>query len=429
MIRWLYTLILYLITPIIVLRLYIRARKAADYSQRIPERFGLFPTFDIDSAIWIHSVSVGETIAAAPLIKRLLNRHSGVPIVVTTMTPTGSERVKALFGDSVFHVYAPYDLPGAISRFLNKVRPKLLIIMETELWPNTIHYCHAGNIPIVLANARLSAKSASGYQRFSAMTQPMLSKLSNVVAQSQADADRFQNLGLTADQLDISGSIKFDIALSEDLKAQAQNLKSKWSDDGRRRIVLAASAHEGEDEKILNAYQQVLDNQRSADTLLVLVPRHPERFDRVAQLSNKMGFTTQRRSKTQSPDGSTQVYIGDTMGELLLFFGCVDIAFIGGSLVNNGGHNMLEAAAWGLPIITGQSDFNFADISEKLRKNGALRKITTDDDLAESLLELIESKSLRQKMGSNAQQVMSENRGALDRLMTTLDDYLIAEKE
>lgn len=429
MARWFYALFLYLITPIIVLRLYIRAHKAPAYKQRIPERFGLFSAPDVDGAIWVHSVSVGETIAAAPLIKHLLKNYPSNKIVVTTMTPTGSERVKALFGDSVFHIYAPYDLPDAVNRFLSKVRPKLLIIMETELWPNTIHYSHARNIPIVLANARLSSRSASGYKRLSALTKPMLSKLSKVVAQSQADADRFQGLGLTADQLDVSGSIKFDIALTEDLKVEAENLKPQWAYNGERVILLAASTHEGEDEIILKAYKQVLDDKSDEHPLLVLVPRHPERFDRVTKLSEQKGFTTQRRSEVDSPEKSTQVYIGDSMGELLLFFGCADIAFIGGSLVNNGGHNMLEAAAWGLPIITGQSDFNFADISEKLQRNSAMQKITNAEGLAESVLELLTSESLRQKIGSNGLQVMSENRGALGRLMVTIDSYLLADKE
>lgn len=427
MARWFYTLFFYLLTPLVILRLCYRSLKAPAYRQRMAERFGLFSGPSVGASIWVHSVSVGETIAAAPLIKQLQQRYPDTPLVVTTMTPTGSVRVKALFGDSVLHVYAPYDLPGAILRFIRHFNPQLLVIMETELWPNTIHYSHKRAVPVIVANARLSAKSAAGYRRFAALTQSMLAQLTKVVAQSQADAERFLSLGLGSEQVTVSGSIKFDISLADELKAKAQALKAQWSNNGQRLVWLAASTHEGEDEIILEAFKQLLANSAAdkAEPLLVLVPRHPERFQRVGRLSQQMGFNTAQRSQVANPPVDCQVFIGDTMGELLLFFGCADIAFVGGSLVDNGGHNMLEAAVWGLPIITGQSDYNFLEISGLLQQQGALRKVADSTELAQCLEQLRVSPEARAQMGEPALQVMADNRGALDRLLAEINQQLV----
>jgi 3-deoxy-D-manno-octulosonic-acid transferase len=426
MARWLYTLFYYLMIPLVVVRLFYRSLKAPAYRRRVAERFGFFAKPSIKNSIWIHSVSVGETIAAAPLIKTLLQNYPDSPLVITTMTPTGSERVRVLFGDSVFHVYAPYDLPDAVSRFINRVQPKMLVIMETELWPNMINGCIKRGIPVILANARLSEKSAAGYQRFSSLAQPMLKQLTKVVAQSQADADRFLNLGMWTDQLEVSGSIKFDISLADEMKASAAELKSIWSNNGERLIVVAASTHEGEDQIILEAFMQLLSSASNdkPEPLLILVPRHPERFNRVAHLSKQLGLSTQRRSKDIHPQADCQVFIGDSMGELLMIYGCADIAIVGGSFVNNGGHNMLEPAAWGLPIITGDSDFNFLDISQKLQQQGALLKARDDQALTECLLGLIHSSEKRQVMGDSALKVMGENRGALKSLLGFIEEQL-----
>ncbi len=422
MIRYFYSLILYLITPLIVLRLVYRASKSPAYGQRIAERFGFFTGPDLSASIWIHSVSVGETIAAAPIVTRLQQQYPDTPIVVTTMTPTGSERVRALFGDSVFHVYAPYDLPGAVKRFLRRVQPKLLVIMETELWPNTLHACRQRNIPVLLANARLSAKSAAGYQRFAGLTKPMLRNLSQVVAQTQADAERFLQLGLPSNSITVSGSIKFDIEISEQLKETAAVLKSQWSHDGQRPLLLAASTHNGEDEIILEAFKQLLVTH--PQLLLLLVPRHPERFDGVHSLAQQRGFNTDRRSTGKVPDASTQVVIGDSMGELLLFYGVSDIAFVGGSLVNTGGHNILEPAAWGRPVITGESDFNFLEISALLQKQGGLKKVSDSAALAKCVLSLLGSEQKRTQMADAAQSVVANNRGALSQLLKAINHYL-----
>lgn len=420
MARWLYTLLFYLITPLLLLRLWLRARKAPAYGDRIAERFGFFSPSVKPGGIWLHSVSVGETIAAAPLVKRLQQQYPDLPVTITTMTPTGSERVEALFGDSVFHVYAPYDLPDALGRFLKKVQPSILIIMETELWPNTVRACEVRNIPVVLANARLSEKSARGYQRFAPLTQSMLQGLSCVAAQHTNDANRFLSLGLPAEQVQVTGSIKFDTTVSDALRAQAATLKAQWSEQGKRCIVIAASTHDAEDQMLLAAAKQA--RVECPDLLLVLVPRHPERFDAVAELCEE--FQCARRSTGAEPESGTQVYLADTMGEMMLLLGCADIAFVGGSLIERGGHNMLEPAAWGLPVITGDSDFNFLAISELLQQHGGLVKVSDQAALNQQLSVLVMDRAVREQQGQAALAVVNDNRGALDRLVKAIGQFL-----
>ena len=421
MARYLYSAFFYLITPLILLRLFYRASKVPAYGQRIAERFGFFTAPRLENTIWVHAVSVGETIAAAPLVKRLQQQYPDASIVVTTMTPTGSDRVRALFGDSVFHVYAPYDLPGSILRFIKRLQPKLLVIMETELWPNTIHYCHRSAIPVVLANARLSAKSAAGYQRLSWLTGAMLNNLSKVVAQNRADAERFLALGLADSKVVVSGSIKFDVVIDQTLISKAEALKYQWSHQGQRLIIIAASTHQGEDEIILEAFKQVIE--KISNALLIIVPRHPERFDQVAGLCEE-SFSVARRSQSDTVSAETQVLVGDTMGELLLLYGCADIAFVGGSLVNSGGHNMLEPAAWSLALITGNSDFNFAEASRLLQQRSALFVANDSASLAKKMILLGQSAPLRFETGVNAKAVVEQNRGALGRLLLVLERFL-----
>ncbi len=416
----LYYLLLHLLLPLMVLRLLFRSIRAPAYRRRIGERFGRFEAPMLHRPIWIHAVSVGETIAAAPVIRQLQQCHPDRALVVTTMTPTGSMRVRELFGDTVFHVYAPYDLPRAIYRFLDKVRPELLVIMETELWPNLIHCCQQRSIPVVLANARLSEASAAGYRRFSVLTRPMLASLSRVIAQTDADAGRFQSLGLPAQRSRVSGSIKFDITLDEGLRADAVALRQQWGQG--RPVWIAASTHEGEDEIVLEAFAGLVRD--FPDLLLVLVPRHPERFDRVARLIDQRGFGWQRRSQHPSATGATQVILGDTMGELLLLYGASDMAFVGGSLIDNGGHNMLEPAAWALPIVTGPSDYNFLAISQLLQQKGGLVTIDNAAQMAAQLTLWIESAELRRLTGEAAAKVVSDNRGALQVLMDELEQWV-----
>ena len=416
--RLIYSLLFYLLLPLVVLRLLYRSLKAPAYRRRWAERFGFIDLArDQRPMIWLHSVSVGETLAAIPLVRRLLNDYPGHQLLITTMTPTGSERVRAVFGDQVLHCYAPYDLPDAVARFLRRAQPALCIIMETELWPNTIAGCVAARVPVVLANARLSEKSARGYQRFTGLTMNMLQGLSAVAAQHDDDAQRFLSLGLPAASVAVTGNIKFDLTIDEELRQHAAVLGEQWRGENQRPVWLVASTHRGEDEIILDAFAQI--KQRLPECLLVLVPRHPERFNDVALLCRQRGFTLARRSADEA-SGSVDILLGDTMGELMMFFGACDLAFIGGSLVPTGGHNMIEAAAWGAPVITGPHLFNFAEASRLLLNADAM--IICDDaaGLAESVGHLLEDKARRTLRGEAARLVAEANRGALDRLLAII---------
>lgn len=416
--RFFYTCIFYLLLPVILLRLLWRSLAAPAYAKRWAERFGFFSKLITSKkVIWLHTVSVGEFLAALPLIRRLLADEQ-IQLVITTTTPTGSERVRATLGESVFHVYAPYDLPDVLARFFKRVKPSLYLIMETELWPNTLAACARRGIPAVLINARLSEKSAQGYERISGLANSMLNNLQLALIQNPVDAARFVRLGLPESKVRVTGNIKFDLTLSDELRVQAAELKQQIVSAGERVIWIAASTHQGEDEVILDAFTQVREllGERAKQCLLILVPRHPERFERVAQLCETRGFITRRRSRNELSK-EMDILLGDTMGELMLMFGASDIAFVGGSLAPNGGHNFIEPAAWGLPLLSGQHLFNFAEVSELLRSAGALNIASTTDELAQLLYALLVDPELRKSMGENAARVALENRGALEKTL------------
>ncbi len=423
--RWLYTLLFYLAVPLILARLWWRSRAAPAYARRWRERFGFFPPLVTGKkVVWIHTVSVGEFLAALPLIRSLLQQPE-LQLVVTTTTPTGSERVTAALGDNVFHVYAPYDLPDCLARFLNRVQPELFIIMETELWPNTLAACAAREIPSLLINARLSARSARGYGRFAAITRPMLGNLTCAGIQGTEDAARFEALGLQPDKVVITGNLKFDLTLGEDIRAAAAALKQTWSRSGQRLVWIAASTHEGEDEQLLDAFASVRASSlpQAGTLLLVLVPRHPERFDRVAGLCAARGWQVSRRSRNDAV-ASADIVLGDTMGELLLMYGASDLAFVGGSLVERGGHNLIEPAAWKLPVLSGPHLFNFSEVARLLDEAGALTRITSPDELASALEHLVGDAGARNAAGDVAWRLAEANRGALAKTLALVDRYL-----
>lgn len=423
--RLLYTLCFYLLVPVILLRLIWRGLKAPAYRSRLAERFGWFKAPPMDKPLWIHAVSVGETIAAAPLINRLLAENPAQQIIVTTMTPTGSERVQALFGGRVFHVYAPYDLPDAIARFLKRCQPSALIVMETELWPNLINGCYRRNIPVLVANARLSARSAKGYARFGTLSRGMLQQISRIAAQHQEDGQRFIQLGLPADRLSVTGSIKFDLELPGNLYNDAQALRQQLGSE--RPIWIAASTHAGEDELLLQAHKSLLNNY--PDLLLILVPRHPERFDQVYRLCCEQNLSTARRSLDEPCRDQTRVLLGDTMGELMLFYGAGDIAFVGGSLIANGGHNPLEPAALGLPVLMGPHLFNFSHICSQLQEAGGLHVVEADAQAIEEALESwLTHPEQREAAGQAAQGVVNANQGALTRLCGLIETDLLGRE-
>jgi 3-deoxy-D-manno-octulosonic-acid transferase len=419
--RTLYSVLFHLALPLVAVRLFWRARRAPAYSRRIGERFAVgLPTFQT-GGIWVHAVSVGESIAAAPMIRELKARYPQLPITVTCMTPTGSERIRALFGDSVQHCYLPYDLPCAAARFLARVQPRLAVVMETELWPNHIHQCARRSIPVALANARLSERSATGYARFSGLTAPMLAELSLIAAQTEAEAARFHQLGARSAAVEVTGSIKFDLKVDPLLSERAAQLRQQWNAQPRP-VWIAASTHTGEDEIILAAHRQLLELH--PDALLILVPRHPERFGSVAELCRRQGFTTIRRSLDESPAPGTQVLLGDTMGELLFLFALADVAFVGGSLVPTGGHNLLEPAALGKPVVTGPHLYNFLDIAAQLRDAGALVEVASAPELAASVGEFWNDAARTERARNAGFAVLKNNQGALERLLAALERLL-----
>ncbi|MDH1305116.1 lipid IV(A) 3-deoxy-D-manno-octulosonic acid transferase [Pseudomonas fulva] len=417
--RTLYTLLFHLALPLLALRLYLRARKAPAYGRRIGERFAIkLPTMR-KGGIWVHAVSVGESIAAAPMVRALLKAYPELPITLTCMTPTGSERIGALFADEprVQHCYLPYDLPWAAGRFLDHVQPRLGVIMETELWPNHIHQCARRGIPVALANARLSERSARGYGRFARLTRPMLAEMSLIAAQTEVEAQRFLALGARAACVQVTGSIKFDLKIDEQLVPRAQALRQQWAATSRP-VWIAASTHDGEDALILQAHQQLL--QVHGDALLILVPRHPERFDAVHAICSQQ-FATVRRSTGLPVLAQTQVLLGDTMGELLFLYALADMAFVGGSLVPTGGHNPLEPAALALPVLMGPHVFNFLEISAMLREAGALQQVDDAQGLAGAVQRLVELPQDARRMGEAGRAVMRANQGALQRLLKGLE--------
>jgi 3-deoxy-D-manno-octulosonic-acid transferase len=416
----LYQVLLYLIQPLIWLRLLLRSRKAPAYRKRWGERYGFCKGKVVPQGILLHSVSVGETLAAVPLVRALRHHYPDLPITVTTMTPTGSERVRSAFGDDVYHVYLPYDLPGSVNRFLKTVDPKLVIIMETELWPNLISKLHQRKIPLIIANARLSERSAAGYQKLGSFVKTMLQKITLIAAQNQEDGERFIELGLKRSHLHVTGSLKFDISVTPELAARAVALRRQWA--AHRPVWIATSTHEGEETIILETHKKLLT--QFPQLLLILVPRHPERFPKAEQLTREAGLKYTLRSTDAVPDAQTQVVIGDTMGELMLLYGIADLAFVGGSLVERGGHNPLEAAAHAIPVIMGPHTFNFKNICAKLDQAEGLITVTDSESMVTAIASLLNDEDYRRYYGRHAVEVLHENQGALLRLLTLLSPYL-----
>ncbi len=427
-----YDLLLYLVLPFALLRLLWRSRRLPAYRERWQERLGHYDGADLRAGVWIHAVSVGEVQAAQPVIRHLLehgsrpgpglasDQQSGEGVMVTTTTPTGSARLRALFEDRVRHVYAPYDLQPAVGRFLDTVAPRLVLVMETEVWPNILRACERRGIPVVLANARLSQRSAGGYARLGGFARETFARFTLIAAQAQADAARFIELGAPPERVQVTGSIKFDLHLPASLREQAEVMRRLWGTE--RPVWVAASTHEGEEEQLLAVHRRVCTEVPGA--LLVLVPRHPDRFDRVAALIAREGLTLARRSTHDPCTAQTSVFLGDTMGELQVFLAAADIAFVGGSLVKVGGHNLLEAAAVGVPAIIGPHSFNFATITRLMVEEEAAAQVADAAGLSRQLCAWLTDAAERARIGENALRVITENRGALPRLLGLLDGLL-----
>lgn len=418
--RTFYSVIWYLLLPFLFLRLWLRGRQAPAYRQRWKERmaWGYLPG-TLKNSLWVHAVSVGETLAAVPMIERLLADYPQMPLLVTTTTPTGSERVKALFGDRVTHVYCPWELPTALNRFLRAFDPKMVIVLETELWPNLCAAAKRHGARLMLMNGRLSEKSYRGYSKFPRLVRPMMARFDALAVQTPVERERYVALGAWPERVHAIGSVKFDMTLDDTVRQGADALRAMI---GERPVWIAASTHPGEDEPVLAAHKALLET--APQTLLVLVPRHPERFDGVAQLIRQQGLGLARRSKQDTVTADTQVYLADTMGELLMLFGVADVAFVGGSLVPVGGHNLLEPAGWGKPVVTGPHLHNFTAISGLLDDAGALTLVEDADALAITLQGLFRNPAQRQHQGQAAAAVVEANRGALEKGLQLISEQL-----
>lgn len=419
----LYSLLLPLLIPVVILHLLFRGLKNPDYFKRWGERFGFNDIHPDASVIWVHAVSVGEARAAAPLINELFNRYPDTPVLVTTMTPTGSTEVLRQLGDRVLHCYVPYDLSWSVNRFLDQVNPCLAVTLETELWPNLFYNCKQRNIPVVVANARMSESSMRGYLRFEKLTRSTLQQVSLIAAQSRADARRLRRMGAPAGIISITGSIKFEIKLPASLREAAESLRRDFG--SMRPVWIAASTHDDEEKKILVAFRELRRNY--PDLLLLLVPRHPERFVTVAKISRRDDFNTVLRSELNGPvPEEVEVIVADSMGELLKLYTASDVAFVGGSLVPVGGHNVLEACAVGLPVIFGPYMFNFDEISQLTLSKKAGLQVTTNHELVAAVATYLDDPNLRFETGEKGKKLVQQNRGALERTSELI--FSLAEK-
>lgn len=418
--RYIYTALFYIALPFILLRLLWKSRKNRDYREKIYERFGFFKKTLPQNVIWLHAVSLGESIAATPLIKNIRQNYPEIPIIVTTTTPTGAKLIEKNFGNEITHCFSPYDVPDVLTRFLKKINPRLLIIMETELWPNLFYHCKKHNIPIFIANARLSERSARGYKKIAALSKQLLQAVTKIAVQTPVEAERFIQLGLDPHKAQITGSIKFDLEIPASLQQNAKELRQHWGE--KRLIWIAASTHEGEETLILAAYKKL--KSQIPQLLLVLVPRHQERFARVIQLCKSHFENIVLRSQNIPCTANTEIFIGDSMGELLLFYAAADIAFVGGSLIPVGGHNPLEPAALNLPILMGPHYFNFADICSRLSTTGALKIVNNEDELNQQILSIATNENLRHEMGNKAYEFVLQNKGATAKHMQILTTLL-----
>lgn len=410
-IRSLYTFLFRALLPLVLLRLYWRGRRAPLYRQRWRERLGWYPEMPEQSVLWLHAVSVGEAEAAFPLIRLLQQRYPAVRLLVTTTTPTGSERVKAVLGDSVSHVYLPYDLPEVVERFLVQFQPCLAIFMEKEIWPNLLAALAARAVPVYVINARLSARSARAYQRIPGLIRPALAHIRLIATQTQADRQQFLAIGATPEQLAVLGNIKFDLQINDDVLQQGRLLKQHW---GERFVWIIASTHQGE-EALLLAHYPALKEQVS-NLLVVVAPRHPERFVSVGEWCQKQGLQVVTRSSGLAVTAACDVYLADSMGELKMLYAAADVAFVGGSLVDVGGHNVLEPAAAGVPVLFGPVMFNFQAIAEQMLVRQAAVSCRDAEAVAEAVRQLAVNPLARQQLIDNARVFLEANQGAIERI-------------
>jgi 3-deoxy-D-manno-octulosonic-acid transferase len=415
-VRFFYNLLTYLLYVPYVGYWLIRGITNRSYLKRIGERLGIgYPR--LERCIWIHAVSVGEVVAAVPLIRSLGKRYPDRPLLVTTVTPTGAARVASLFGDDVHHTYIPFEAPQVVNRFFSATKPDIALVLETEIWPNLYRGCGVRDIPLVLVSARISPRSVRSYRRLLPLFRETLSHGIIIAAQTEADAERFLSLGAAPERTRVTGNIKFDVELAPDLPVRGRELRADLFGD--RPVWIAASTHEGEEEIVLDAQQKLL--QDIPGLLLVLVPRHPQRFAGVRDMVAKKRMSVISRTDGKPCSADTQVFLGDTMGELTLFYAASDVAFVGGSLVPIGGHNLLEPAALGLPLVSGPHVFNAEEIADMFVDKGACRLVHDADELAAEVGQLLSDPEMAARLGDAGRGILERNRGALARLLAMIE--------
>ena len=419
LLRVLYSAALYLLAPVTVYHLIWRGFRQSAYLQRWAERYALYNDPAHPRTLWVHAVSVGEVNAALPLVQALRRGRPDLRLLVTTITPTGSERVRALWNDDVEHVYLPYDLPGAVGRFLDHYRPMAALIMETELWPNLLFGCRDRGIPSYILNARLSARSLRGYQVLAPLVGRALRTVHTVAAQSHADARRFVRLGAREEQTLEAGNLKYDVSVPDTLAAFAAEFRAHAA---QRPVWIAASTHEDEEAHVIAMHRHL--REQFPGLLLLWAPRHPERFRPVAELCRAAGWTLSTRSRAHWPQHDDTVFVVDTLGELVGFYACADVAFVGGSLQAIGGHNLLEPAATGTAIVTGPHLHNFVEIAHRLEHAGALRIGADAAAVERDIAELLRDAPARQRMVAAGRALIETGRGALGRTMALLEPVL-----
>lgn len=416
--RAIYSAAYLLLLPVILFRLAWRARRNPAYRERWRQRLGCYDSAQrLDEPVWVHAVSVGEVGAAAPLVRALRERFPFAPVLVTTTTPTGFDTVTRQFGASVLHVYFPYDLPWIVRRFLRRFRPRMLLLMETELWPNVIHEARAGGIPVVLVNGRMSEQSARRYRSLRGFTASMLRELTCIAAQTAADAARLRDLGAPAERISITGSLKFDVHLPASVFEEGAAIRRDLGIN--RPILMAGSTRPGEEEVLLEILVKL--RTRHPGLLLVIAPRHPERFELVAEMCRRAGHVVARRRAGDPCRPEVDVYLVDTMGELLKFYAAADVAFVGGSLAPLGGQNVLEPAALGVPIATGPSLYNFEEIAARLREVGALRVGADAAALVEIISHWLGDSDSRDAAGRAGRDMVARNKGATTAVVAVLE--------
>jgi len=416
MARALYTAALYLLTPALLLRLLWRARRQPEYLRHLGERFGRYRGARASPLVWLHAVSLGETRAARPLVEELRRRQPQTGILLTHMTPTGRAAGRALFGDAVASAYLPYDYPPAVTRFLDHFGPRLGLIMETEIWPNLFALCRRRGIPLVLVNARLSERSARAYARLPALGSGAFGALSLVCAQTPEDARRLAELG--AREVEVTGNLKFDLDPPADQLRAGAALRAAI---GPRPVLLLASTRDGEEALVLDALSR---SALPADTLLLVVPRHPQRFDEVARMIARHGPALSRRSRSEPIDARTRVLLGDTMGEMFAYYAAADCAFVGGSLLPLGGQNLIEACAVGTPVLIGPHTFNFAEAAAQAIACGAARRVRDASELLVQAGALLADPAARTRMGEAGRSFAALHRGATARTLDRIERFL-----